>query len=49
MIAQGCLVLLKSANDALESRRNVGKVCNAATDDQNLAVGIWLTASDQVN
>jgi hypothetical protein len=46
MADQGCLVLLESANDALESRRDIGKVGNAAADDQNLALGIWRAASD---
>jgi hypothetical protein len=49
MVGQGCLVFLKSANNALESCCNIGEVCNAATDDQNLAIGIWLATSDQVN
>jgi len=46
MVDQGGLVFLEGADDALESRCDIGEVGNSTTDYQNLALGMRLAASD---
>jgi hypothetical protein len=49
MIDQGGLVFLEGADDALESRCDIREVGNSTTDYQDLALGMRLAASDQVD
>jgi hypothetical protein len=49
MVDQGGLVLLESADDALESRCDVGEVGDTTADDQDLAIRVRFATSDQVN
>ena len=47
VLLERALVLLERANDALEGGRDVGKVGDAAADDENLAVLVDVAAGDE--
>jgi hypothetical protein len=49
MVDQGGLVLLESADDALESCSDVGEVGDTTADDQDLALRVRFSTSDQID
>ena len=49
MIDEGSLKLLQRTNDTLEGGGHVGKVSDATTNDQDLAIRMGLSTGDQIN
>jgi hypothetical protein len=46
---RGAVIFPESMDNALESRCNVGKVSDTTTDDEDLALRMWLATSDQID
>jgi len=48
VVDERCLELFESADDTLEGSGNVGEVGNTTANDQDLSLGVRLSASDEV-